>query len=90
VEQQGGTEAFRRDEALMAVATLSINDPQFLNDLRTNLEATLWRYGFALSPQEMQETRNYFETNTGLSDQAIIDNLGEQVESGEEFYRWFS
>jgi hypothetical protein len=75
VEQHGGTEEFRRLEALMAVAFVSIRDPQFLSGARNNLESTLWLYGFALSPHEMEEVREYFGVRDGLSDREIIDAL---------------
>jgi hypothetical protein len=75
VEQQGGTEAFRREEALMALAELSIGYPQFLSDLRDNLEATLWRYGFALSPEEMQAARYFLAGHAELSDDDLLQRL---------------
>jgi hypothetical protein len=75
VEYQEGTEAFRREEALMALAELSIGYPQFLSDLRDNLESTLWRYGFALSPQEMQEARNFLAAHAELSDDDLLQRL---------------
>jgi hypothetical protein len=75
VEQQGPTEGFRREEALTALAELSIAHPPFLSGLRGNLEFTLWRYGFALSPREMQEARNYLAAYAELSDEEILENL---------------
>jgi hypothetical protein len=75
VEYQEGTEAFKREEALMALAELSIGYPQFLSDLRDNLESTLWRYGFALSPQEMQEARNFLAAHAELSDDDLLQRL---------------
>jgi len=75
VAQQGGTEEFRRDRALEALAILSINDSYFLSSLRDNLESTLWDYGFALSPDEMQAVRHYLTDHAQQSDQEIIDLL---------------
>jgi hypothetical protein len=95
VEQQGGPEEFGRTEALMALAILSIYAPGFLSEVRTNLESTLWRYGFALSPEEMREASVYFAERATLSDQDIVDGLREQIESEREqiesevFFRWF-
>jgi hypothetical protein len=95
VEQQGGPEEFGRTEALMALAILSIYAPGFLSEVRTNLESTLWRYGFALSPEEMREASDYFAERATLSDQDIVDGLREQIESEREqiesevFFRWF-
>jgi hypothetical protein len=95
VEQQGGPEEFGRTEALMALAILSINAPGFLSEVRTNLESTLWRYGFALSPEEMRDASDYFAERATLSDQDIVDGLREQLESEREQigvaarFRWF-
>jgi hypothetical protein len=83
VEQQGEAEKFRREEALMAVAHVSIREPQFLEGARTNLEHTLWRYGFALSPGETRAVRKYFDATNGLDDQEIIDDLTMQHEEPE-------
>jgi hypothetical protein len=95
VEQQGGPEESGRTEALMALAILSIHAPGFLSEVRTNLESTLWRYGFALSPEEMRVASDYFAERATLSDQDIVDGLREQLESEREQidvearFRWF-
>jgi hypothetical protein len=95
VEQQGGPEESGRTEALMALAILSIHAPGFLSEVRTNLESTLWRYGFALSPEEMRDASDYFAERATLSDQDIVDGLREQLESEREQieaaarFRWF-
>jgi hypothetical protein len=80
VEQRGGAEEFRREEALMAVAFTSMRDPRFLSEARTDLEHTLWRYGFALSPHEMEAVRRYFGAKgDDVDDQAIVADLEEQL-----------
>jgi len=79
MERQEGTGGFRRDEALMAVARLSIGDPEFLNGLRADLESALWRYGFALSPQETREAREYFAAKTGDTDDDVVRDLENQL-----------
>ena len=95
MEQQGGPEESGRTEALMALAILSIYAPGFLSEVRANLESTLWRYGFALSPEEMRDASDYFAERATLSDQDIVDGLREQIESEREqiesevFFRWF-
>lgn len=95
MEQQGGPEESGRTEALMALAILSIHAPGFLSEARTNLESTLWRYGFALSPEEMRDASNYFADRAALSDQEIVDGLREQLVSereqigAEAYFRWF-
>ena len=83
MEQQGEAEKFRREEALMAVAHVSIREPRFLHGARTNLEHTLWRYGFALSPGEMRAVRKYFDAKKGLDDQEIILDITDQLEEPE-------
>ena len=77
--QQGGTGKFRRDRVLEALAILSINDDYFLTHIRDNLEPTLWDYGFALSPDEMEEVRKYLGDHAHKSDKEII-NLLETLE----------
>lgn len=84
MEQEGAPEALRRNEAGEALATLSMHDPYFLTGIRTDLESTLWRYGFALSPREMQTARDYLTENTELSDEEFIQN----VRVLEAFRRW--
>jgi hypothetical protein len=86
VDQRGGE--FRREEALMAVANLSISDPEFLNGLKADQESTLWRYGFALSPQEMREVGRYFSDKAGFRDEEIVGDLREQLDSSAEFRIW--
>ena len=78
MERQGGTQEFRRDKALEALAILSIYEPGFLGGIRDDLESTLWRYGFALSPQEMWEARHYLTQNAELTDDEILQRLKEQ------------
>ncbi len=75
MDQQGQTEGYIRHEALEALAVLSIYEPSFLHALRDNLASTLWRYGFALSPEEFEEASNYLTANADLSDAQIIERL---------------
>ena len=63
----------------MAVARLSIGDPEFLNGLRADLESALWRYGFALSPQETREAREYFAAKIGDGDDDVVRDLENQL-----------
>ena len=73
-----GTEEYRRPEALLAVATLAMHEPEFLNGMKRNAdgshnaEATLWKYGFALSPWELQEVKGFIEGNDRQSDEEIV------------------
>jgi hypothetical protein len=77
----------------MAVARLSIGDPEFLNGLRADLESALWRYGFALSPQETREAREYFAAKTNDSDDDIVRDLENQLreyppDDASGWWRW--
>ena len=69
--EQGGTGKVMRDRALEALGILSLYDDYFLSSLRDNPEPTLWNYGFALSPDEMQEVRQYLTDHAEDSDQEI-------------------
>ncbi len=71
-DENGG---FVRIEALMAVARLSISDPDFLNGLKDDLDRTLWRYGFALSPAEVQDAREYFVAKADDRNNEIVRSL---------------
>ena len=77
----------------MAVARLSIGDPEFLNGLRDNLESALWRHGFALSPQETREAREYFAAKTGDTDDDVVRDLKNQLreyppDDASGWWRW--
>ena len=86
VAQQAETEEIRRDKALEALAILSTGDftlleedlvhpDHFLKGMRTDVESTLWDYGFALSPQEMQDVRAFLEETASLSDEELIGRI---------------
>ena len=72
----------------MAVATLSIHDAAFLSGLRTDLHSTLWSRGFALSPKEMSDAREYFTARADDSDEEIARDLRGQSESYVDFRIW--
>ena len=48
-----------RQEALNALATLAIQDPQFQRRAFDDLEGTLANYGFTLTAEEMQVVRDF-------------------------------
>jgi hypothetical protein len=84
--QQGETEEITRDKALEALAILSTGDftlleedlvhpDQFLKGMRTDVESTLWDYGFALSSQEMQDVKAFLEETTSLSDEEFVERI---------------
>jgi hypothetical protein len=88
VQQQGGTDEFERNEAAMALAILSIYEDEFLHNLRTNLESTLWRYGFALSPREMEIVRDTFGEHSDLSDEDFIEVLRQGIVERVRHWPW--
>jgi hypothetical protein len=62
--------------ALRALAILSMNDPLFLREARTDLEGTVERYGFSLYDQEMEEARTFLaEQGPDVTDEAIVQEL---------------
>ncbi len=90
--QQGGseygreTEEVRRDPALEALALLAIDEgqlsaynDQFLRGIRTALEPTLWDYGFALSPKEVEDVKDFIEKTASLSNEEFVRNLREAL-----------
>jgi hypothetical protein len=85
--QQGGPEDLDRDQAAYALATLSIDDIEFLSGLRTDLESTLWRYGFALSPREKQIVRDSFQYSD-LSDEEIVEVLRQGKVDRDRHWPW--
>jgi hypothetical protein len=84
--QQGETEEIKRDKALEALAILSTGDftlleedlvhpENFLKGMRTDVESTLWDYGFALSSQEMQDVKAFLEETASLSDEEFVERI---------------
>jgi hypothetical protein len=69
----------KRYEALMAVLTLATNDREFLRGMRTEPEATLWRYGIVLSPSEMALVRGQLEERSDLRDEEFLRQVSRQV-----------
>lgn len=65
----------------MALAILSIHEPDFLRGARTDLEGTLETYGFALNDQELERARNYLaQYGSDVTDEEITENLKSPVE----------
>ena len=63
----------------MAVARLSINDADFLRSMRGSPASTLWKYGFALSPQEMLEVESFLGNRREAGDDDLRGVLEEQI-----------
>jgi len=58
-----------------ALTILAIHSMDFVRGMRTDPEATLEAYGFALNPAEMRFVRNYLAENASLDDAEIVDLL---------------
>lgn len=73
-----------------AVAILSLHEDRFLRGLRDDPESTLWSYGFALSPREMQSIREVFgsEQEQGPSDEDILRNIEAGVQLQARRWPW--
>lgn len=71
----------------MALAILSVHDPDFLRGARTDLEGTLETYGFALNDQEMDRAKSFLaEFGSEVTDEAIVQAL--EAPGGEAERRW--
>ena len=86
--QQGETEEIKRDKALEALAILSTGDftlleedlvhpEHFLKGMTTDVEPTLWDYGFALSPKEVEDVKDFIENTASLSDEEFVRHIKE-------------
>jgi hypothetical protein len=76
------TEEFRRDTALRALGILSIEggqlsayDDQFERGITTALEPTSWDSGFALSPKEVEDVKDFMEKSASLSDEEFVRHV---------------
>ncbi|QIN81810.1 hypothetical protein GBA63_03515 [Rubrobacter tropicus] len=88
MERQEGTGGYRRDEALMAVARLSISDADFLRGMKRDPASTLWQYGFALSPQEMREAEDFLGNRRDAGDDDIREDLEREIRASAERRIW--
>ena len=88
--EQGGSYELDRDGAARAVAILSLHEERFLVGLREDPESTLWNYGFALSPREMELIRQTFGTpqEPGMSDEEIRRSLEEGEHLERRIWPW--
>ena len=74
-----------RQKALRTLARLATTDSDFLTGVRTDAELTLWRYGFALNPEEMRFVTNYLTDHGNLSDAEVVRHLEGELRKD----RWF-
>lgn len=88
--EQGGSYELDRDGAARAVAILSLHEDRFLSGLREDPETTLWNYGFALSPREMELVRETFAAaqDRGLSDEDIVERIREADQLERRIWPW--
>lgn len=68
-----------RRETLVTLLTLATNDSTFLSRVRTDTESTLWWYGLALNPAEMDLVRHHLGENANLSDEEYMRQLASQM-----------
>jgi hypothetical protein len=66
-----------RLEALKGLTVLAIHDDQFRRGAIDDLEGTLRRYGFDLTPQEMERVRDAHEDISGRSDEDVLREMRE-------------
>lgn len=69
---------------------MSLYEDQFLSGLRDNPESTLWNYGFALSPLEMETIREAFggTRDLGRSDEDIQRSIEEGLQLQARRWPW--
>lgn len=72
----------------MAVARLSISDADFLRGMMRDPASTLWQYGFALSPQEMQAAEDFLGSRRDAGDADIRAELEAQIQASAERRIW--
>jgi hypothetical protein len=77
-----------RLEALWGLTALAIHDREFRSEALRNLESTLWRYGFALSPQEVDRVRQFQENVANMKDEDLVRELERQYEIAPQLGRW--
>lgn len=69
---------------------MSLYEDRFLSGLRNDPESTLWSYGFALSPQEMESIRQFFgdAQDRGLSDEDILEVIRDADQVERRIWPW--
>lgn len=72
----------------MAVARLSISDDDFLRGMKRDPASTLWRYGFALSPQEMREATDFLGGRRRAGDADVRGELEGLIQASAERRIW--
>ena len=83
--QPGDAEGFVRDGAAEALILLLASDRGILDGLRTNPETTLWNYGFALSPRELESVRSFIQYTSAQSFEETLNQLQQPESESLEF-----
>ena len=61
-----------REDVLRSLAGRAARDPQFLRQMRKDLEATLARYGYDLTDEELRVLKNVQRQTAGMNDEELI------------------
>ena len=64
-----------REDVLRSLAGRAARDPRFLDQMRKDLEATLVRYGYALTDEELRVLKNVQRQTAGMSDEELTRAL---------------
>jgi hypothetical protein len=66
-----------REDVLSSLAGRAARDPRFLRQMRKDLEATLARYGYDLTDEELRVLKNVQRQTGGMSDQELARALAD-------------
>ena len=64
-----------REDVLRSLAGRAARDPRFLGQMRKDLEATLARYGYDLTNEELRVLKNVQRQTAGMSDEELTRAL---------------
>lgn len=64
-----------RDQVLMDLVDRAMNDPEFRDRAREDLEGTLKAYGYELTPEELAAVKEFHAQAAGKSDEEINQAL---------------
>jgi hypothetical protein len=64
-----------REDVLSSLAGRAARDPRFLGQMRKDLEATLARYGYDLTDEELRVLKNVQRQTGGMSDEELARAL---------------
>ena len=60
-----------REDVLRSLAERAARDPQFLEQMRRDLETTLARYGYDTTDEELRVLKNVQRQTAGMTDQEL-------------------